>query len=235
MFYLRKAIERGHTKTHWLDSYHTFSFGGYYHPNFMGFSDLRVINDDIVEPGEGFGTHPHDNMEIVSIVLSGALEHKDSMGNGSIIRPGEIQKMSAGSGITHSEFNPSPNEPVHFLQIWLLPSEEDIKPYYEQKKFAQQEMMNKLKLIVAPEGQDGAISIVQDARIFQSILTPGSKIKYQLNPMRKTYIHVAEGGIKIDSEIMSSGDGLAIAEESELLEIEGLADKSNILIFDLSK
>lgn len=232
---LRKAFERGHTKTGWLDSWHTFSFGNYFDRSFLGFSDLRVINDDIVESGQGFATHYHDNMEIITVVLSGELEHKDSMGNGSIIKVGEVQKMSAGTGITHSEFNPRKDIPVHFLQIWIIPNEQDISPMYAQKKFGEEQLKNKLHLIASEGGKNESIPVTQDVELYQSFLDVDKKIKYKLNKNRLYWIHVAEGGVEIDDQILATGDGLAIAEEDENLEIKGLDDKSNILIFNLAK
>lgn len=235
MYLLRPGNERGHTQAGWLNSYHTFSFGNYYDPNYMGFSDLRVINDDVVQPKEGFGTHPHSDMEIVSIVLEGALEHKDSMGNGSTIYAGEVQKMSAGTGILHSEFNHSDSELVHFLQIWLLPNQRDLEPMYDQKKFKEEDMTNQLLPIVTPEGKDNTIIIYQDAEIYQTLLEEGKSVNYKMNEERKYWIHVATGSITVNNTPMIAGDGMAIVGEKGDLEIKGIDKKSNVLLFNLAK
>lgn len=233
MFQLRPGNQRGHTQIEWLNSYHTFSFGEYYDPRFMGFSDLRVINDDVVAPGKGFGTHPHSNMEIISIVLEGALEHKDSLGTGSIIRPGEIQQMTAGSGVFHSEFNPSNTEPVHFLQIWIIPSFQDLKPKYEQKSFDRKNLLNQLYPIVTPEGKDGTIQIYQDAEIYQSLIEANQVILYSVIPDRKYWIQVAQGSITVNDHPLIAGDGLAISDEDQKIEIRGIDELSNIILFNL--
>lgn len=234
MRFLRKADERGLTKINWLNSHHTFSFGDYWDPKFVGFSDLLVINDDIVKEGKGFGTHPHKDMEIISIVLSGELEHKDSMGNGSIIKAGEVQKMSAGTGITHSEFNPRDDIPVHFLQIWILPNEDDIKPMYDQKRFDEEEMKNKFRLIVSNGGKNGSIHITQDAAMYQSIIDAGKSAKFDILPDRAYWIHIAEGKVEVDDQVLSAGDGLAVAGEEKVLSFKGVEDKANVLVIDLS-
>lgn len=233
MFQLRPGNQRGHTQIGWLNSYHTFSFGEYYDPRFMGFSDLRVINDDVVAPGKGFGTHPHSNMEIISIVLEGALEHKDSLGTGSIIRPGEIQQMTAGTGVFHSEFNPSNTEPVHFLQIWIIPSFQDLKPKYEQKSFDRKNLLNQLYPIVTPEGKDGTIQIYQDAEIYQSLIEANQVILYNVIPDRKYWIQVAQGSITVNDHPLIAGDGLAISDEDQKIEIRGIDKLSNIILFNL--
>lgn len=235
MFYYRPADERGHTKIDWLDSYHTFSFGQYYDPGFMGFSALRVINDDVVAPGKGFGTHPHDNMEIISVVLSGELEHKDSMGNGSIIKAGEVQKMTAGSGVSHSEFNPSQKHPVHFLQIWIIPNMEDLKPSYEQKKFAAASSKNKLGLIVSPDGKDGSIQIHQDASIYRCFLNNGKKVSHKITPERAVWIQMTGGVVEVNGNRLEEGDGLGVFAEKNTLEITGIDKESSFLLFDLEK
>ena len=235
MFALRPANERGHTQTGWLDSWHTFSFGQYHDPRFMGFSDLRVINDDTIAPGEGFGTHPHDNMEIVSIVLNGELEHRDSMGNGTIIKNGEVQKMSAGSGITHSEFNPSAQKSVHFLQIWILPNILDIPPVYEQKAFSDQELADQLRLIVSPDGRDGSVIINQDAEIYQTVLGAEKRVSFTVDDQRSAWIHIAEGAVAINGHPLVAGDGIAIRDENLDIELRGIDRRSNVLVFNLRK
>lgn len=233
MYQVRKSEERGSTKLYWLDSKHTFSFANYIDVKHMGFGPLRVINDDIVAPSEGFGLHPHDNMEIISIVLSGELEHRDSIGNTSIMKVGDIQKMSAGTGVFHSEFNASDKEPVHFLQIWIMPNIQNISPSYEQRNFPKELMLNKLCLICSLEGEDNAFKIYQDARIYESVIEKEEKISYQLKPDRKIWIQIAAGSVLIRDMKLYAGDGLAIKEEEHLLSIEGLADESVILIFDM--
>lgn len=235
MFALRPANERGHTQTGWLDSWHTFSFGQYHDPRFMGFSDLRVINDDTIAPGEGFGTHPHDNMEIVSIVLNGELEHRDSMGNGTVIKNGEVQKMSAGSGITHSEFNPSVQKSVHFLQIWILPNILDIPPVYEQKAFSDQELADQLRLIVSPDGRDGSVIINQDAEIYQTVLGAEKRVSFTVDDQRSAWIHIAEGAVAINGHPLVAGDGIAVRDENLDIELRGIDRRSNVLVFNLRK
>lgn len=235
MFALRPANERGHTQTGWLDSWHTFSFGQYHDPRFMGFSDLRVINDDTIAPGEGFGTHPHDNMEIVSIVLNGELEHWDSMGNGTVIKNGEVQKMSAGSGITHSEFNPSAQKSVHFLQIWILPNILDIPPVYEQKAFSDQELADQLRLIVSPDGRDGSVIINQDAEIYQTVLGAEKRVSFTVDDQRSAWIHIAEGAVAINGHPLVAGDGIAVRDENLDIELRGIDRRSNVLVFNLRK
>lgn len=229
----RKKEERGLTKISWLESYHTFSFGEYYDPEIMGFSDLRVINDDVVAPGGGFATHAHNNMEIVSVVLSGALEHKDSLGNGSIIRPGEIQRMSAGTGILHSEFNPSETEPVHFLQIWILTGKQGVTPEYEQKSFSPEKMKNTPTLIVSEDGRDGSLKVYQDVLIFQTLLEKGKEVPFKLQKNRNYWIQIAQGAVELEGNKLEAGDGMAIASEDGTLEFKGIDDQSNFLIFDL--
>jgi len=226
---IRKADERGRTKAGWLDSRHTFSFGEYYDPKHLGFSVLRVINDDRVAPGAGFATHPHRDMEIVTYVLEGALEHKDSMGNGSVIVPGEVQRMSAGTGVTHSEFNPSKTEPVHFLQIWVLPGAEGLPPGYEQKKFSLPE--KSFRLVASPDGRDGSVSINQDAKIYAGRLTNGGSLRQVLSPSRKAWLHVARGDVKLNDTALHEGDAAALQEEPSL-ELSNAKD-AEVLLFDL--
>ncbi|CCY62936.1 putative uncharacterized protein [Clostridium sp. CAG:967] len=233
MYKLRPKDARGATLSEWLNSRHTFSFGEYYDPNNMGFSDLRVINDDIVAPKKGFGLHPHNNMEILSIVLDGALEHKDSMRNVSIINKGEIQKMSAGSGVYHSEFNPSKTNHVHFLQIWILPDKKNIKPAYEQKFFNLEKSPNELILIASKTGIKNSIKINQDVKIYQCLLDLAKTVEFRVHSERKYWIQIAEGAVTINTIRFEAGDGIAITDENNLLQIQSEERKSNFLIFDL--
>lgn len=230
MLTLRKANDRGHENHGWLQTYHSFSFASYYDPNHMGFSVLRVINDDTVAANAGFGTHGHRDMEIVSYVLSGALQHKDNMGNGSVIRPGDVQRMSAGTGVTHSEYNASDHEPVNFLQIWILPNVKGIEPSYEQKSFLK-ELDNELHLVVSPDGRSGSIMIHQNVWIYAGKFTSKFTHKYQLSHSRQAYLHLAKGCVKINGETLHSGDALAIRDESEInMQID---PNSELLLFDL--
>ena len=229
MIHVRRASDRGRTHIDWLDSRHTFSFGDYYDPRQMGFRALRVINDDRVKPGAGFGTHGHADMEILSYVLERALEHKDSMGTGSVIRPGEIQRMSAGTGVTHSEFNPSKKESVHLLQIWDLPEANGIKPSYEQKEFSRDEMRGKLRLIAARNPEGGAVKIHQDVRLFATMLG-GESVKHDLASGRYAWIQVARGSMQVNDKSLQAGDGAAISNESAIR----LSGKGEALLFDLN-
>ncbi len=222
---------RGQTKIGWLDSYHTFSFGNFSDPNRMGFRTLRVINDDRIVRSAGFGTHGHRDMEILTYVLEGALEHKDSLGTGSVILPGEAQVMSAGTGITHSEYNHSQTEPVHFLQIWILPDKQGLKPRYEQKAFPIEEKRGKLRLIAAKDGRDGAVTIHQDVNLYTSILEPGNVINYHLQPHRYAWLQIAQGIATLNGEELRAGDGVEISVE-EQLEISTQVG-AEILLFDL--
>jgi redox-sensitive bicupin YhaK (pirin superfamily) len=231
MMAMRKADDRGHANHGWLDSYHTFSFGAYYDPRHMGISNLRVINDDTVAPGGGFAEHGHSDMEIISYVLDGALEHKDSMGNGSVIRPGDVQRMSAGTGVTHSEYNHSSVEPVHFLQIWLQPNALGVNPSYDQKHFPIENRRGRWVLLVSPDGRDGSIATHQDALMFSSLLAPGETLSYRFDPDREGYLHLARGELRIGNAIMRQGDGLRLQKHG-LLELVGLED-AEILLFDL--
>lgn len=233
MYLLRPANQRGHTVTDWLDSYHTFSFGQYFDPQFMGFSDLRVINDDVVAPGRGFGSHPHENMEIITIPLSGELQHQDSMGNGSVIKPGDIQKMSAGTGIIHSEMNASSSAPVHFLQIWIEPDMQDIKPGYQQKSYPKNVLTDQLKLIVSPDGREDSLIIQQDAEMYQCLLNAGKEVTFNVDDKRKVWIQVATGDIAVNDRPLVAGDGLAIADENTVVTIRGIDAQSNFIVFNL--
>ncbi|MEH2328195.1 pirin family protein [Nostoc sp.] len=222
---------RGHVQTGWLDSYHTFSFGSFYDPNRMGFRSLRVINDDRGAPGSGFPTHGHRDMEILTYVLEGAVEHKDSLGTGSIIHPGDVQIMSAGTGISHSEFNPSPTEPLHLLQIWILPERQGLTPRYEQKTFPLEEKRGKLRLIAARDGRDGAVTIYQDVDLYTSVLEDGDVVNYQVKPGRYAWLQVARGIVDLNGEELRAGDGVQINGE-EQLEISTNVG-GEILLFDL--
>lgn len=229
MIRLRPAEERGETKIGWLDSRHSFSFNDYYDPAHMNFRSLRVINEDWVAPGQGFGTHPHRDMEILTYVLEGALEHRDSMGTGAVIRPGELQKMSAGTGITHSEFNPSPKSPVHLLQIWIQPDRKGLKPAYEQHTFSNGELDGGFQLIAGPQG---AISIHQDADLYAARLEAGQQTAHSLKPGRHAWVQLARGQVRLNGTEMKAGDGAAVSGE-EKLAFEALAP-SEILLFDLA-
>ncbi|MDZ8053270.1 MAG: pirin family protein [Aulosira sp. ZfuVER01] len=231
-FVIHNSNLRGHTKISWLNSYHTFSFGSFYDPNFMGFRSLRVINDDTVVPGAGFGTHGHRDMEILTYVLSGALEHKDSLGTGSVIRPGDAQIMSAGTGITHSEYNHSRTEPVHFLQIWMLPNQLGLTPRYDQKNFPVEEKRGKLRLIAAKDGRDGAVVVHQDLDLYASILEKGDVVNYHIKSDRHAWLHVAQGVATLNGEELKTGDGVQVSGE-EKLEISTKAS-AEILLFDLA-
>jgi redox-sensitive bicupin YhaK (pirin superfamily) len=232
MIALRKSQDRGHANHGWLDSYHTFSFAGYYDPGEMGFGTLRVINEDRVAPGQGFGTHPHRDMEIISYVLEGALAHKDSMGTGSVIRPGDVQRMSAGTGVLHSEFNPSPQDQVHFLQIWIEPNERGIAPSYEQKNFSSDQKQGRLRLIASPDAADGSVKIHQDARVYAAVLDDDDVASYTLAPGRKAYVHVARGAVQLNGSALSAGDGAKVSGEQELRLSGGKS--AEVLLFDLS-
>jgi redox-sensitive bicupin YhaK (pirin superfamily) len=231
MITIRKANERGHTELDWLDSWHTFSFGEYYDPQYTGFRALRVINDDRVAAGGGFPTHPHRDMEIITLVLEGALEHKDSLGTGSVIRPGDVQRMSAGAGIRHSEFNHSQSKPVHFLQIWIEPGRKALQPSYEQRSFAPEERRGKLRVVAAPMGADGALTIHQDASLSLTSLSPGEAVKHLLKPGRHAWVHVASGAITLNGKSLATGDAAAIGEESTLT--LAALKPAEVLLFDL--
>jgi quercetin 2,3-dioxygenase len=228
MIEIRHRDERGHFDHGWLKTYHTFSFDRYYDPNYMGFRALRVINEDRVAPAQGFGTHPHRDMEILTYILEGALEHKDSMGTGSIIRPGEVQRMSAGTGVTHSEFNPSRTEPVHLLQIWILPEAKGLKPSYEQRQFSRDEIRGQLRLVAGDDPVNGAVKIHQDVRLFATILD-GESVQYELQPARYAWLQIAKGAIELNGKKLEAGDGAAVAEERKL----ELSGKGEALLFDL--
>ncbi len=227
----RDRMARPHTEIGWLDSRHTFSFGEHYDPEHMGFRSLRVINEDRVIPGGGFPTHGHRDMDILSYVLSGALAHQDSLGNGTTIRPGDVQRMSAGTGIRHSEFNPSKTEPVHFLQIWIVPNERGLEPSYEQKQFGPLETRGRLRLVAAPGGEGGAVTLHQDARLYVATLSAGTKVEHALEAGRGAWLQVARGVVSLNGTEMREGDGAAVEAEPRL-RIESDTE-SEVLLFDL--
>ena len=231
MMTIRKANERGHANHGWLDTYHTFSFANYYDPEWVGFRSLRVINDDYVMPGMGFGTHPHRDMEIITYVLSGALQHKDSMGNGRIIRPGEVQYMSAGTGVQHSEFNPSKDEAVHLLQIWIQPDQKGVTPRYAEKAFSNVQS-GKLNLVTSRAGRDGSIAIHQDADLWLAKLQPGERVTHKRASGRHAWVHIAEGDVNVDGKKLSAGDAVALSGGTDL-ELVG-AKPAQVLLFDLN-
>ena len=232
MIKVRLAAERGAANFGWLDSRHTFSFGDYYDPEHMGFGPLRVINEDRVRPGAGFGTHGHQDMEIISYVLEGALEHKDSIGTGSVIRPGDVQIMSAGTGIRHSEFNHSVTEPVHFLQIWIVPNREGVAPRYDQRTFPDADKRNRLRLVGSSDGRDGSIVIYQDVELFATLLDGGEHVTHAWRPGRKGWLQVARGTVVMNGHELDTGDGAALERESALTVI-AKATGTEILVFDL--
>ena len=232
MITVRRSEDRGHAEHGWLESYHTFSFAGYHDPRFMGFRQLRVINEDRVQPGRGFGTHGHQDMEIVSYVLEGALAHRDSLGNGSTIRPGDVQRMSAGTGVTHSEFNDSKSELVHFLQIWIQPARNRLAPSYEERAFPAAARRNQWRLVVSPDGRYGSVSIHQDASLHATLLEPGATLTHALAPDRHAWLQVARGSLTLNGTLLAEGDGAAVSGESKLdVRAESAAEA---LLFDLA-
>ena len=232
MITVRRSNERGHAEHGWLDSFHTFSFADYYDPAHMGFRALRVINEDRVAGGMGFGTHPHRDMEIITVVLSGALEHKDSMGSGEVIRPDDVQRMTAGTGVIHSEFNASSREPVHFLQIWLLPDRRGLRPGYEQKTFPRQDKAGRLRLVASPDGADGSVTIHTDASLFAGVFDAGQTAEHALAPGRHAWVHVARGSARVNGTDVTAGDAVALSQE-RTVRIEGI-DAGELLVFDLA-
>ncbi len=233
LFTFRAAAERGYANHGWLESHFSFSFAEYYDPGYMRFENLRVINEDVVQPGTGFGTHPHRDMEIVTYILSGALEHKDSMGNGSIIKAGDIQRMSAGTGVTHSEFNPSSTEPVHLLQIWFYPEKKSITPSYQQKYFSPDSKRGKLKLLASRDAREDSITINQDVDIYAALIDGAEVVEHQLKANRKAWIQVAHGKLKVNGLELNQGDGLAVNDPILLKFSEGV--EAEILVFDMVK
>jgi quercetin 2,3-dioxygenase len=232
MIKIRKSKDRGFADHGWLKTYHTFSFSDYQDPDHMQFRSLRVMNEDVVAPGQGFGTHPHRNMEIVTYVLEGALEHKDSMGNGEILRPGEFQRMTAGTGITHSEFNPSQNEPVHLYQIWLFPDQQALEPSYEQKSFPESGRLNQFRLVASKTAESGSLHINQDARIYLAKIEGNQAIPFDLNPGRSAWLQVLRGSIQLNGLTADTGDGFAISDETTLA-IEA-TEEAEVMLFDLA-
>jgi redox-sensitive bicupin YhaK (pirin superfamily) len=232
MIRIRLAGDRGRYDHGWLDTRHSFSFADYVDPEAMGFRSLRVLNEDFIQPGQGFGTHPHRDMEIITYVLEGVLEHRDSMGNGSMIRVGEVQRMSAGTGITHSESNPSKTERVHLLQIWLLPERKGITPGYEQREYPDEEKRGRLRLVASPDGADGSVRIHQDARLFASILGPREGVAHPLQAGRHAWVQVARGSITVNHRLLRQGDGAAVSEEPSVA-LSGV-EAAETLLFDLA-
>jgi hypothetical protein len=232
MVEIRRSQERGHFDRGWLDTYHTFSFDEYYDPRFVHFRSLRVLNEDRVAPGKGFPMHSHRDMEIVTYVLDGALQHRDNMGNGSVIRPGDVQRMSAGKGVSHSEFNASRDEPVHLLQIWMLPAKTGLAPEYEQKTFPEAEKRERLRLVASSDGRDGSVTIHQDASIYAARLGAGKGVSHKLAPQRHAWVQVARGRVRLNGCVLEPGDGAAISEESNV-ELSGAGD-AEVLLFDLA-
>jgi hypothetical protein len=232
MIDIRKSDQRGHADHGWLDTHFTFSFADYFDPEHVQFRTLRVMNDDRVAGGGGFPTHPHRDMEIVTYVLEGALEHRDSMGNGSVIKPGDVQYMSAGTGVRHSEFNASETEPVHLYQIWMLPDKNGYKPAYDQKNFSEAEKRGKLRLLASPDGRDGSVKIRQDNELYATVLGEGEAVKHELNQKRHAYVQVTRGSVKLNGTKLEEGDGAAISEE-KTVELTGVS-KAEVLLFDLA-
>lgn len=229
---IRKAAERGMADFGWLDSRHSFSFGQYFDPDHMGFGPLRVINEDRVAPGGGFPTHPHKDMEIISYVLDGALAHKDSTGVGSIVRAGDVQRMSAGTGVRHSEYNASDRAPAHFLQIWIVPEREGLAPGYEQKRFGPQEKRGRLRLIASHDGRDGSLTIHQDVDLYATLLSAGESVSHQVAPGRAAWVQVARGRVMVNGERLEAGDGIAVSE-ADAIRLEG-RDDAEALVFDMA-
>ena len=228
---VRRAGERGHAQHGWLDSFHSFSFADYYDAEHMGFGPLRVINEDRVQPGMGFGTHGHRDMEIITYVLSGRLEHKDSIGTGSVIAPGDVQAMSAGRGVRHSEFNPSPVEPTHFLQIWIEPNVTGVEPRYQQTRFADDAKRGRLRLIASPDGAEGSVHIHQNARVYAALITGDEAVSHALAPVRRAYVHIVRGSARVNGTALSAGDAAKIEREPTVRVDHG--DNAEILLFDL--
>jgi len=231
MLEIRRAAERGHANHGWLDSWHSFSFADYHDPRHMGFGPLRVINEDRVQPGMGFGTHGHRDMEIISYVLEGALAHKDSMGNGSTIEPGDVQRMSAGRGVLHSEFNHAAADETHFLQIWIEPDVLGIDPGYEQKRFEPQDKRGRLRLVASPDGREGSVKIHQDAFVYAGLLDASERAMHRLAAGRRAYVHLARGRLRVNGQALAAGDALKATELEEIVLEQGT--QAEVLLFDL--
>jgi len=232
MMTVRPAQKRGHADHGWLDSFHSFSFANYYDPSHMGFRALRVINEDRVAQGQGFGAHPHRDMEIISYVLDGALQHKDSMGTGSVIRPGDVQRMSAGTGVVHSEFNASKTDAVHFLQIWIIPDKRGITPSYEQKTFSTEEKQGRLRVVASPDGREGSVTIHADTVVYAGLFGEGQSSELPLRPGRHAWVQVVRGRARVNGRELQSGDGVALSDEASV-QLEGM-DAGELLVFDLA-
>ena len=232
MIQVRRAGDRGHANHGWLDTHYSFSFADYFDPDYMGFRSLRVINEDWIQGGNGFPSHPHRDMEIITYILEGALEHQDSMGSGSVIRPGEVQRMSAGTGVIHSEYNPLPEETTHLLQIWILPERSGTTPSYEQKTFPDEEKRGKLRVVASPDGRDGSVTIHQDATLYATRLEAGETVSHRFAPGRFGWIQVARGEVTLEGERLSQGDGAALSEV-DLVTLEGVLP-AEVLLFDLA-
>ena len=232
MITIRKSNERGHANHGWLDTHYTFSFSDYHDPRFMGFRDLRVINEDFIEPAQGFPKHGHRDMEIITYVISGELSHRDSMGNGETIRPNDVQRMTAGTGVQHSEYS-SPTDKTHLLQIWILPEAKNLAPAYEQKGFSTEEKMGKLRLVASRGGDDGSVHINQDVKLYASILQNGEEVSLDLADGRHAWVQLIGGTLQVNGQVLNAGDGAAISDETEL-KIKALDEKSEFLLFDLN-
>ena len=232
MLAIRRSADRGRADHGWLDTRHTFAFADYHDPRHMGFRALRVINEDRVQPGQGFPTHAHRDMEIISYVLAGGLAHRDSLGTGSVIQPGDVQRMSAGTGVRHSEYNASAEEPVHFLQIWIEPARRGIAPGYEQRAFPESEKRGRLRLVASPDGRDGSVTLQQDARLYASVLDPGASVTHALAPGRHAWVQVARGAVTLNGQRLEQGDGAAVTDEPTLT-ITGVTP-AEILLFELA-
>ena len=232
MITVRKSSDRGHADHGWLLTYHSFSFADYYDPQEMGWGKLRVINEDRVQPGKGFGTHGHEDMEIISYVLEGQLQHKDSMGNGTIIRPGDVQRMSAGTGVQHSEFNPSPSTLVHFLQIWIEPERPGLKPGYEQKFFTPEDKRGQLRLVASRDGREGSVTVHQDADVYAGLLSSGEQVLHQIAAGRIAYLHLVKGAVRVNGTQLMTGDGAKIESEQDL--VIAANEDSELLLFDMT-
>ena len=232
MITIRKANDRGHANHGWLDSYHTFSFADYYDPKFMGFRSLRVINEDQIAAKRGFGTHSHRDMEIITYVLEGALEHQDSMGNRSVMRPGEVQRMTAGTGVSHSEYNHSDQEATHLLQIWILPETRGLEPSYEQKAYSDAEKRGKLRLIASQDGRDGSVKVHQDLNLYATVLGEGEQVNFSVKGDRQVWVQVARGSVMLNGQLLAQGDAAAVSQET-LLDLTG-KESAEVLVFDLA-